>query len=120
MAGNFSGDARRSEEEEEYWRSGLVSSAVAITPASHGESQRFTVTRWKHSGTWHKASSRPSPVNLSPKAVKQRGSTVSHRSGVQRTGDDLFYPNRYLQARCTNQDGGGVNLRAERSPTVRI
>jgi hypothetical protein len=40
VAGNFSGDARRSEEEEEYWRSGLVSSAVAVTPASHGESQK--------------------------------------------------------------------------------
>ena len=73
MAGNFSGDTRRSEEEEEYWRSGFVASAMAITPASHRESQRFTVTRWKHSGTWHKASSRPSPVNLSPKAVKQKG-----------------------------------------------
>ena len=37
VAGNFSGDARRSEEEEEYWRSGLVSSAVAIAPAINGE-----------------------------------------------------------------------------------
>ena len=37
VAGNFSGDARRSEEEEEYWRSGLVSSTVAITPAINGE-----------------------------------------------------------------------------------
>jgi hypothetical protein len=92
VAGNFSGDARRSEEEEEYWRSGFVASAVAITPASHRESQRFTVTRWKHSGTWHKASSQPSPVNLSPKAVKQRGSMVSHRSGVQRTGWWCFLP----------------------------
>jgi hypothetical protein len=44
--------------EEEYWRSGLVSSAVAITPASYGESQRFTVTQWKHSGMWHKAGRR--------------------------------------------------------------
>jgi hypothetical protein len=28
-----------------YWRSGWVASAVAITPASHGESQRFTASR---------------------------------------------------------------------------
>jgi hypothetical protein len=37
VAGNFSGDARRSEEEEEYWCSGLVCSAVAIAPAINGE-----------------------------------------------------------------------------------
>ena len=47
VAGNFSGDARRSEEEEEYWRSGLVSSAVAIAPAINGEPLRLTAMWWK-------------------------------------------------------------------------
>ena len=32
MAGDFSGDARRSEEVESYWRSGFVSSVVANSP----------------------------------------------------------------------------------------
>jgi hypothetical protein len=47
VADNFSGDARRSEEEEEYWRSGLVSSAVAIALAINGEPLRLTAMRWK-------------------------------------------------------------------------
>ena len=46
---------REAGEGRDHWRSGLVSNIVAVTPVSHGGSQRFTVTRWKHSGTWHKA-----------------------------------------------------------------
>jgi hypothetical protein len=47
VAGNFSGDARRSEEGEEYWRSGLVSYAVAIAPVINGEREQATTMRWK-------------------------------------------------------------------------
>ena len=47
MAGNFSGDARRLEEGEEHWRSGLVSYAVAIAPVINEEREQVMVMRWK-------------------------------------------------------------------------
>ena len=92
MAGNFSGDVRRSEEEEEYWRSGLVSSAVAITPASHGESQRFTVTRWKHSGTWHKAGGRRFTDELICSSRKAGGYDGESPEWRPAYGVMIFYP----------------------------
>jgi hypothetical protein len=73
VAGNFSGDARRSEEEEEYWRNGFVASTVAVIPAINGESLRLTAMRWRYSGTWHKAGRRLSPVNLSATAAEHKG-----------------------------------------------
>jgi hypothetical protein len=79
-------DSRRSEGGEEHWRSGLVSNAVAVTPVSHRESQRFTVTRWKHLGTWHKAGRRRFTGKLICSSRKAGGTAVSHQSDVQRTG----------------------------------
>jgi hypothetical protein len=46
VAVNLSDDARQPEEGKSTGAArGLVSNAVAVTPASHGESQRFTVTQ---------------------------------------------------------------------------
>jgi hypothetical protein len=47
VAGNFRGDAWRSEEGEEHWRSGLVSYAVAIASVINGEREQATAMRWK-------------------------------------------------------------------------
>jgi hypothetical protein len=69
----FEEDARRSEEEEEYWRNGFVPSTVAVIPAINGESLRLTAMRWRYSGTWHKAGRRLSSVNLSATAAEHEG-----------------------------------------------
>ena len=55
---------------------------------------------------------------LFPRAVS-RGE-ARRRAGVASSarGDDISPPSRYLQARCSNQDGGGANLHAKRSPAV--
>jgi hypothetical protein len=51
VAGNFSGDARRSDEGEEHWRSGLVSYTVAISPVINGKREQATAMRWKELDT---------------------------------------------------------------------
>jgi hypothetical protein len=51
VTGNFSGDARRSEEGEEHWRSALVSYAMAIAPVINGEREQATAMRWKELDT---------------------------------------------------------------------
>jgi hypothetical protein len=51
VAGNFSGDARRLEEGEEHWHSGLVSYAVAIAPVINGGQEQATTMRWKELDT---------------------------------------------------------------------
>jgi hypothetical protein len=81
----FGRDARRSEEGEFTGAREFVSNAVAVTPASHGELQGFTATRWRHSGTWHKAGRRRSPASLSAQAAKHEGggTAVSHQSYPQ-------------------------------------
>jgi hypothetical protein len=57
-----------------------------------------------------------SPASLSAQAAKQRGSTtVSHRSGVQRTG---WRPKRYPQSKCMNPHAGDTN-HGGKSPAVR-
>jgi hypothetical protein len=83
VAGNFSGDARRSEEGEVTSAREFVSYAVAVTPAMDRGLQRFTAIRWRCQGTWRQAVRRLSPASLSAQAAKQGGTTVSHQSHLQ-------------------------------------
>jgi hypothetical protein len=65
VAGNYSGDARQSEEGGVHWRSEFMSYAVAVTPAINGEREQVTAMRWKCLDTRRKAGRRRSPAYLS-------------------------------------------------------
>jgi hypothetical protein len=73
VAGNFSGDARRSEDERSTGAREFVSYAVAVTPAMDIGLQWFTVIRWRCQGTWRQAVRRLSPASLSAQVAKQGG-----------------------------------------------
>jgi hypothetical protein len=69
VAGNYSGDARRSEEGGVHWRSEFVSYAVAVTPTINGEREQVTAMRWKCLDTRGKAVRRWLPAYLSDSAA---------------------------------------------------
>jgi hypothetical protein len=73
VAGNFSGDARRSEEGKVTGASAYCPVTVAVTPAMDRGLQRFTAIRWRCQGTWRQAVRRLSPASLSAQAAKQGG-----------------------------------------------
>jgi hypothetical protein len=73
VAGNFSGDARRSEEGEVTGAREFVFNAVAVTPVMDRGLQRFTVIWWRCQGTWRQAVRRLSTASLSAQATKQGG-----------------------------------------------
>ena len=58
MAGNFNGDARRSESQGVIGAREPVSIVVATSPATMGRPQRVTETRWKGRATRRKAERR--------------------------------------------------------------
>jgi hypothetical protein len=98
-----------------------MASTVAVTPMSHGESQGFTAMRWRYSGTWHKAGRRRSPAKLSVVVVATwYGGRSCLVTALINDGNIFVTPSIVQALVSTDQDGGSMNLRAERSPAVRL
>jgi hypothetical protein len=116
VAGNFNGDARRSEEEK-------VTGAVAGWLAPWQLLRRATESRkgsWRHGRNTRVRGTRPegggSPASLSALAAKQGGSTaVSHRSYPQGMA---FTWRPYRVIGDVNHNGGGANHGEDRSSAV--
>jgi hypothetical protein len=130
VAANFGRDARRSEVEKNTSARGLVSHAVATSPALIRQQWGVMATQWKGLATRRTAGRRRSSVSLSAQPLGRGGSTGGggHRSGAQLTsGEDSPYPatlsvylSTNLHAVDANRGRGSSVVRVTETDAVRL
>jgi hypothetical protein len=92
VAANFGRDARRSEVEKNTSARGLVSHAVATSPALIRQQWGVMATQWKGLATRRTAGRRRSSVSLSAQPLGRGGSTGGGVTGVEPSSPAVKIP----------------------------